>query len=147
MINLNKSLLIVDRYKYALVRYFHVCLSNLRRTEPPLLYFSLSYHGEKIQRRESLVLSLFPILSTFIDTMMYNVKFQSERISYEEFKEWLLAHPDATTVTRWLLAEPCHVSLSNDLETPTFYQTLAGVTHCKLSVPLYPSFYTLIMLL
>lgn len=62
-----------------------------------------------------------------------NSKFQSERISYEEFREWLLAHPDATTVTRWLLAEPCHVSLSNDLETPTFYQTLAGVTHCECS--------------
>ncbi|XP_069942664.1 ubiquitin carboxyl-terminal hydrolase 32 isoform X4 [Cherax quadricarinatus] len=56
---------------------------------------------------------------------------QSERISYEEFKEWLLVHPDATTVTCWLLAEPCHVSLSNDLETPTFYQTLAGVTHLE----------------
>ncbi|XP_045101683.1 ubiquitin carboxyl-terminal hydrolase 32-like isoform X2 [Portunus trituberculatus] len=56
---------------------------------------------------------------------------QSERISYEEFKEWLLSYPDATTVTRWLLAEPCHVSLSNDLETPTFYQTLAGVTHLE----------------
>ncbi|XP_027228164.1 ubiquitin carboxyl-terminal hydrolase 32 isoform X2 [Penaeus vannamei] len=56
---------------------------------------------------------------------------QSERVSYDEFKDWLISHPDATTVTRWLLAEPCHVSLSNDLETPTFYQTLAGVTHLE----------------
>ncbi|XP_071551468.1 ubiquitin carboxyl-terminal hydrolase 32 isoform X3 [Panulirus ornatus] len=56
---------------------------------------------------------------------------QNERVTYEEFKEWLLMYPDATTVTCWLLAEPCHVSLSNDLETPTFYQTLAGVTHLE----------------
>ncbi|XP_076059243.1 ubiquitin specific protease 32 isoform X2 [Oratosquilla oratoria] len=56
---------------------------------------------------------------------------QSDRVSYEEFRLWLSEHPEATTVTRWLLAEPCHVSLSNDLETPTFYQTLAGVTHLE----------------
>lgn len=66
---------------------------------------------------------------------------QNERISYEEFRDWLLAHPDATTVTRWLLAEPCHVSLSNDLETPTFYQTLAGVTHCELINFMYKRFF------
>ncbi|KAK4322970.1 hypothetical protein Pmani_006294 [Petrolisthes manimaculis] len=56
---------------------------------------------------------------------------QSERVTYEEFRDWLSEYADATTVTRWLLAEPCHVSLSNDLETPTFYQTLAGVTHLE----------------
>lgn len=64
-------------------------------------------------------------------TVINYLSSQSERVSYDEFKDWLISHPDATTVTRWLLAEPCHVSLSNDLETPTFYQTLAGVTHCE----------------
>ncbi|CAG2061101.1 unnamed protein product, partial [Timema podura] len=54
-----------------------------------------------------------------------------ERLSYEEFREWLQVHPDATSLSRWLLSEPCTVTLSNELETPTFYQTLAGVTHCK----------------
>ncbi|XP_042222314.1 ubiquitin carboxyl-terminal hydrolase 32-like isoform X6 [Homarus americanus] len=67
----------------------------------------------------------------YIPEILHKCFGQSERITYEEFKEWLLVHPDATTVTRWLLAEPCHVSLSNDLETPTFYQTLAGVTHLE----------------
>ena len=37
--------------------------------------------------------------------------------------------PSATSMTRWLLQEEHNVTLSNDLETPTFYQTLAGVTH------------------
>ncbi|XP_068211640.1 ubiquitin carboxyl-terminal hydrolase 32 isoform X1 [Palaemon carinicauda] len=55
----------------------------------------------------------------------------NERATYDEFKDWLITFPDATTVTRWLLAEPCHASLCNDLETPTFYQTLAGVTHLE----------------
>lgn len=68
------------------------------------------------------------------DINAVSVFLQNERVTYEEFKEWLLIHSDATTVTCWLLAEPCHVSLSNDLETPTFYQTLAGVTHCMLSI-------------
>lgn len=57
---------------------------------------------------------------------------QKDRASYEEFRDWLTAHPDATSLSRWLLSESCTVPLSNELETPTFYQTLAGVTHCKL---------------
>ncbi|KAH9383808.1 hypothetical protein HPB48_025578 [Haemaphysalis longicornis] len=56
---------------------------------------------------------------------------QSEKVTFEEFQEWLLQHPDATSLTRWLLNEPSSVTLSNDLETPTFYQTLAGVTHLE----------------
>lgn len=61
---------------------------------------------------------------------------QSEKVTFEEFHEWLLQHPEATSLTRWLLSEPSSVTLSNDLETPTFYQTLAGVTHreCHLSL-------------
>ncbi|CAL4210610.1 unnamed protein product, partial [Meganyctiphanes norvegica] len=55
----------------------------------------------------------------------------SERVGYDEFRSWLLKYPDATTVTKWLLADNSHVSISNDLETPTFYQTLAGVTHLE----------------
>ena len=34
-------------------------------------------------------------------------------------------------VTRWLLHDHAHVTLSNDDVTPTFYQTLAGVTHLE----------------
>merc|ERR550532_2970924 len=40
-------------------------------------------------------------------------------------------HQESTSMTRWLLKEPCSVTLSNDQETPTFYQTLAGVTHLE----------------
>ena len=30
--------------------------------------------------------------------------------------------------------EDITISLSNDTDTPTFYQTLAGVTHCKSNI-------------
>ncbi|GFR09430.1 ubiquitin carboxyl-terminal hydrolase 32 [Trichonephila clavata] len=55
----------------------------------------------------------------------------SERVSFDEFKDWLLHRRDATSLTRWLLLERSTVTLSNELETPTFYQTLAGVTHLQ----------------
>lgn len=54
-----------------------------------------------------------------------------DRASWEEFRDWVQLNSNATSLSRWLLTEPCSVSLSNEHETPTFYQTLAGVTHCK----------------
>jgi len=56
---------------------------------------------------------------------------QQDRVNYDKFRFWLAEHPNATSLSQWLLKKPCYVSLSNELEMPTFYQTLAGVTHCK----------------
>lgn len=39
-------------------------------------------------------------------------------------------HKNATILSKWLLVESC-VNLSSELETPTFYQSLAGVTHLE----------------
>lgn len=50
-------------------------------------------------------------------------------MNYAKFRDWLISYPNATPLTEWLLSDPCPVTLSNDLETPTFYQTLSGVTH------------------
>lgn len=57
------------------------------------------------------------------------VLLQAESVNYSKFREWLITYPCATSLTEWLLSDPCPVTLSNDLETPTFYQTLSGVTH------------------
>ena len=38
-------------------------------------------------------------------------------------------YPNATELITWLLAGDSGLKLSDDLETPTFYQSLAGVTH------------------
>ncbi|XP_053617515.1 ubiquitin carboxyl-terminal hydrolase 32 isoform X2 [Plodia interpunctella] len=52
-----------------------------------------------------------------------------EKVTFEQFRSWLLIHKDATVLSKWLLAERGHVT--QELETPTFYQSLAGVTHLE----------------
>ncbi|RVE51242.1 hypothetical protein evm_004046 [Chilo suppressalis] len=52
-----------------------------------------------------------------------------EKVTFEQFRSWLLIHKDATVLSQWLLSGGGHVV--PDLETPTFYQTLAGVTHLE----------------
>ncbi|XP_017134812.1 ubiquitin carboxyl-terminal hydrolase 32 isoform X1 [Drosophila miranda] len=55
---------------------------------------------------------------------------QSERVNFEQFQDWIVKHRNATVLSKWLLADNC-VSLTSELETPTFYQSLAGVTHLE----------------
>lgn len=62
-----------------------------------------------------------------------------DRVSFEQFRLWLTINKHGTGLSRWLLIEPC-VSLSSDLEMPTFYQTLAGVTHLEEHVSLSEKF-------
>jgi ubiquitin carboxyl-terminal hydrolase 6/32 len=54
----------------------------------------------------------------------------SDRVTFEQFRSWITIHKGATVLSRWLLLESC-VNLSSELETPTFYQSLAGVTHLE----------------
>lgn len=54
----------------------------------------------------------------------------SDRVNFEQFKQWITRYERATVLSRWLLLESC-VNLSTELETPTFYQSLAGVTHLE----------------
>ncbi|XP_076876132.1 ubiquitin carboxyl-terminal hydrolase 32-like [Brachyhypopomus gauderio] len=56
---------------------------------------------------------------------------EAEKVNYEKFKSWLLQNKDAFTFSRWLLSSGVCVTLTDDSDTPTFYQTLAGVTHLE----------------
>uniref|UniRef100_A0AAY4DKB7 ubiquitinyl hydrolase 1 n=1 Tax=Denticeps clupeoides TaxID=299321 RepID=A0AAY4DKB7_9TELE len=56
---------------------------------------------------------------------------EGERVNYERFKSWLLQNKEAFTFSRWLLSGGVCVTLTDDSDTPTFYQTLAGVTHLE----------------
>uniref|UniRef100_A0A4W4G5G8 Ubiquitin carboxyl-terminal hydrolase 32 n=1 Tax=Electrophorus electricus TaxID=8005 RepID=A0A4W4G5G8_ELEEL len=56
---------------------------------------------------------------------------EAEKVNYEKFKNWLLQNKDAFTFSRWLLSSGVCVTLTDDSDTPTFYQTLAGVTHLE----------------
>lgn len=54
----------------------------------------------------------------------------SDRVNFEQFKIWITRNERATVLSRWLLIDS-GVNLSSELETPTFYQSLAGVTHLE----------------
>lgn len=55
----------------------------------------------------------------------------SDRATSEEFYGWIDHNRNATVLSRWLLTEPSVSLLSTVLDIPTFYQTLAGVTHLE----------------
>ena len=53
-------------------------------------------------------------------------------MTLEQFCLWEESHPHALGLVDWLLwSESGRLSLVNREETPTFYQTLAGVTHLE----------------
>uniref|UniRef100_A0A3P8ZZ19 Ubiquitin carboxyl-terminal hydrolase 32 n=1 Tax=Esox lucius TaxID=8010 RepID=A0A3P8ZZ19_ESOLU len=56
---------------------------------------------------------------------------EGEKVNYEKFRSWLLQNKDAFTFSRWLLSSGVCVTLTDDSDAPTFYQTLAGVTHLE----------------
>lgn len=55
---------------------------------------------------------------------------QSDRVTFDQFKSWIISHKKGTVLSRWLLLESA-VNLTTELETPTFFQSLAGVTHLE----------------
>ena len=56
---------------------------------------------------------------------------QSEKVSFEVFSSWIDSHYECLAISRWLLKPDQSLSLVNKIDTPTFYQTLAGVTHLE----------------
>ncbi|XP_056466996.1 ubiquitin carboxyl-terminal hydrolase 32 isoform X2 [Gadus chalcogrammus] len=56
---------------------------------------------------------------------------EGEKVNYDRFRFWLLQNKEAFTLSRWLLSGGVCVTLTDDSDTPTFYQTLAGVTHLE----------------
>ncbi|KAF0300546.1 Ubiquitin carboxyl-terminal hydrolase 32 [Amphibalanus amphitrite] len=54
-----------------------------------------------------------------------------ERVGYSEYRDWVQLYSHATELSTWLLSGDSGLKLSDDLETPTFYQSLAGVTHLE----------------
>lgn len=51
-------------------------------------------------------------------------------VSFDQFRSWILMHKDATIFSKWLLLDSS-ISLTSNNEAPTFYQSLAGVTHLE----------------
>ena len=56
---------------------------------------------------------------------------ESDKVSFEGFSRWIEENCECMAVSRWLLLSNQNLSLVNKIDTPTFYQTLAGVTHLE----------------
>lgn len=54
---------------------------------------------------------------------------QKEKLTLDEFQSWIMRVKNDIEVASWLLDHP--TELTSLKPTTTFYQTLAGVTHCK----------------
>ncbi len=70
-------------------------------------------------------------LAPLTDSQCVSTLRQGDKVNYERFRNWLLQNKEAFTLSRWLLSGGVCVTLTDDSDTPTFYQTLAGVTHCE----------------
>lgn len=57
--------------------------------------------------------------------------FQSEKVTLQDFCDWLRRHPDSIMLSKWLIKQGNGLQLTDYGETPTFYQTLAKFTGCK----------------
>ncbi|XP_037930663.1 ubiquitin carboxyl-terminal hydrolase 32 isoform X2 [Teleopsis dalmanni] len=56
---------------------------------------------------------------------------QNDRINFDQYHDWILQHKSSTILSKWLLSSDRCINLTSELETPTFYQSLAGVTHLE----------------
>ncbi len=57
---------------------------------------------------------------------------EGDKVAFEQFCRWEESHPHALGLFDWLLwPEGGRLSLVSKEDTPTFYQTLAGVTHLE----------------
>uniref|UniRef100_A0A673W5E5 Ubiquitin carboxyl-terminal hydrolase 32 n=1 Tax=Salmo trutta TaxID=8032 RepID=A0A673W5E5_SALTR len=85
----------------------------------------------KWKRRAGSRLEPYDINATLCPSPQQYYFCQGEKVNYERFKNWLLQNTEAFTFSRWLLSGGVCVTLTDDNDTPTFYQTLAGVTHLE----------------
>ena len=56
-----------------------------------------------------------------------------DRATFDQFCRWAETRPHALSLFEWLLSPESNANLSlvNQVDTPTFYQTLSGVTHLE----------------
>lgn len=73
---------------------------------------------------------VLPAQPTISSVLMSLFGTSTDRVSFDQFRQWVLLNKRATVLSRWLLSEP-YVNLTQDLDTPTFFQSLAGVTHLE----------------
>ncbi|XP_069390215.1 ubiquitin carboxyl-terminal hydrolase 32 isoform X2 [Paralichthys olivaceus] len=75
--------------------------------------------------------AVLQVLDGEVPTSLKKCFSEGDKVNYERFRSWLLQNKEAFTLSRWLLSGGVCVTLTDDSDTPTFYQTLAGVTHLE----------------
>uniref|UniRef100_H3BBL5 Ubiquitin carboxyl-terminal hydrolase 32 n=1 Tax=Latimeria chalumnae TaxID=7897 RepID=H3BBL5_LATCH len=108
-----------------------VLLTRGRDEEKPKYIFSLfaNESGSYIVREE--MESMLRAIDGEVPVSLKKCFSEGDKVNYDKFKNWLLQNKDAFTFSRWLLSGGVCVTLTDDSDTPTFYQTLAGVTHLE----------------
>ncbi|XP_032071684.1 ubiquitin carboxyl-terminal hydrolase 32 isoform X2 [Thamnophis elegans] len=108
-----------------------VLLTRGRDEEKAKYIFSLfsNESGSHVAREEMERMLL--IVDGKIPECLKKCFLEGEKVNYEKFRSWLLHNKEAFTFSRWLLSGGVYVTLTDDSDTPTFYQTLAGVTHLE----------------
>ncbi|KAJ8403888.1 hypothetical protein AAFF_G00347560 [Aldrovandia affinis] len=108
-----------------------VLLTRGRDEEKAKYIFSLfaSESGSYASRED--MESMLRAVDGEVPPALRNCFTEGEKVNYEKFKNWLLQNKEAFTFSRWLLSGGVCVTLTDDSDTPTFYQTLAGVTHLE----------------
>ncbi|XP_048120493.1 LOW QUALITY PROTEIN: ubiquitin carboxyl-terminal hydrolase 32 [Alosa alosa] len=108
-----------------------VLLTRGRDEEKAKYIFSLfaSESGSHITRDD--VESMLRAVDGQVPPSLRKCFAEGEKVHYERFRNWLLQNKEAFTFSRWLLSAGVCVTLTDDSDTPTFYQTLAGVTHLE----------------
>ncbi|XP_061683734.1 ubiquitin carboxyl-terminal hydrolase 32 [Syngnathoides biaculeatus] len=84
----------------------------------------------RLLRKHGLLLKLLRKSSTALIGVMLCYSITGDKVNFEHFRDWLLENKEAFTLSRWLLSGVSAI-LTDNSETPTFYQTLAGVTHLE----------------
>ncbi|XP_072273184.1 ubiquitin carboxyl-terminal hydrolase 32 isoform X1 [Pyxicephalus adspersus] len=108
-----------------------VLLTRGRDEEKAKYIFSLfsNESGSYVVRED--MESMLCVVDGEVPLSLKNCFAEGEKVNYEKFRNWLLQNKDAFTFSRWLLSGGIFVTLTDDSDTPTFYQTLAGVTHLE----------------
>uniref|UniRef100_A0A8D8Y4L7 ubiquitinyl hydrolase 1 n=1 Tax=Cacopsylla melanoneura TaxID=428564 RepID=A0A8D8Y4L7_9HEMI len=94
------------------------------------LFDIYSEDGEYIHRNEFQKI-VYSSESTEVYAAISNLFSEGDKITFDRFRDWIISYPDLMSASRWLLTEVNNLSISHDLESPNFYQTLAGVTHLE----------------
>ncbi|XP_006811225.1 ubiquitin carboxyl-terminal hydrolase 32-like [Saccoglossus kowalevskii] len=110
-----------------------VLLTRGKREEKIKLVYSIYSNDSSGLVHKDELESLIMASDSHLPQSLPALFFDSDRATYEQFHQWVTVNFDATTITRWLLQDggAMGIRLSDESDTPTFYQTLAGVTHLE----------------